>query len=32
MEGMVANGIGNYKRTYPRQFGDNSWKLKCLFE
>jgi hypothetical protein len=26
MEGMMANGIGNYKRTYPKQFGDSSWK------
>jgi hypothetical protein len=32
MEGMMANGIGNYKRTYPKQFGDSSWKWKSLFE
>jgi hypothetical protein len=32
MEGMVANRIGNFKRTYLGQFGDILFKWKSLLE
>jgi hypothetical protein len=32
MEGIVANNIGDYGRTNPRQFGDSSCKWRSLLE